>query len=371
MRTGRFVLALAGLMALLLSTALSSSVVTAAPLWQDEGQEYVVQADDWLSKLAEKFYGDPLAWTAIYEATNTRSAADEAFTFIADPNVIEVGQKLWIPATEEATVAVAEFAAQLPTGEEVVGGGALADILQRGYFTYGLEAQYRPFEFRDENENIVGYDIDIASEIGKRLGGVEARPVDTSWPTVIQTLYDGGFDFILGGMTATEERYERVNFSVPYMDASSGLLVRADAGITERAGLDGKVVGAGEGTPSVLQLEVTAEELGISYGDEIKTYDDDAAAYDAMRAGRIDAYASSTVSLLEFVKENPEFTVIPFKSDRWAAEYSTAAFRKEDEALRAAFNEILVQMKTDGTLAQLQEKWFGATFDVPNVPPTW
>ncbi|HMQ52919.1 MAG TPA: LysM peptidoglycan-binding domain-containing protein, partial [Anaerolineae bacterium] len=135
MRTGRFVLALAGLMALLLSTALSSSVVTAAPLWQDEGQEYVVQADDWLSKLAEKFYGDPLAWTAIYEATNTRSAADEAFTFIADPNVIEVGQKLWIPATEEATVAVAEFAAQLPTGEEVVGGGALADILQRGYFT--------------------------------------------------------------------------------------------------------------------------------------------------------------------------------------------------------------------------------------------
>jgi ABC-type amino acid transport substrate-binding protein len=135
--------------------------------------------------------------------------------------------------------------------------------------------------------------------------------------------------------------------------------------------LAGKVVGAGEGTPSVQQLEVTAEELGISYGDEIKTYDDDAAAYDAMRAGRIDAYASSTVSLLEFVKENPEFTVIPFKSDRWAAEYSTAAFRKEDEALRAAFNEIMVQMKEDGTLKQLQEKWFGKAFDSPNTPPTW
>ena len=88
-----------------------------------------------------------------------------------------------------------------------------------------------------------------------------------------------------------------------------------------------------------------------------------------MRAGRIDAYASSTVSLLEFVKENPEFAVIPFKSDQWAAEYSTMAFRKEDEPLRAVFNDIMVQMKEDGTLTELQEKWFGTSFRDAQCPP--
>ena len=243
-------------------------------------------------------------------------------------------------------------------------------ILERGYFTYGLEAQYRPFEFRDDNDNIVGYDIDIANEIAARMG-VEARPVDTSWGAVIQSLYDGQFDFILGGMTATEARYERVDFSVPYMDASSGLLVLKSSGITDRKDLDGKVVGAGEGTPSVWQLEVSAEELGISYAEAIKTFDDDAAAYEAMKSGRLDAYASSINSLNEFAKANPEFTVIDFKSDKWAAEYSVAAFRKEDVALRAIFNGMLIAMKEDGTLADLQLKWFERTFDVPNVPPTW
>ena len=75
--------------------------------------------------------------------------------------------------------------------EVMASPNTLQDILERGYFTYGLEAQYRPYEFRDENENIIGFDIDIGDEIGRRLGGVEGRPVDTSWPTVIQTLYDG------------------------------------------------------------------------------------------------------------------------------------------------------------------------------------
>ncbi len=265
------------------------------------------------------------------------------------------------------------------SASEGVDGGAAASsaemealnaILEKGYFTYGLEAQYRPFEYRDENDNIIGFDIDLATEIGRRMG-VEARPMDTSWGAVLQSLYDKQFDIILGGMTATEDRYQRVDFSVPYMDAGSGLLVKADSGIQERADLDGLVVGAGEGTPSVIQLEDTAKELNIAYAEDIKTYDDDAAAYEAMKTGRLDAYASSFNSLNEFAKENPEFTTIPFKSDNWAAEYSVIAFRKEDTALRALINGILVAMKEDGTLAALQEKWFGQSFDVPNVPPTW
>lgn len=250
--------------------------------------------------------------------------------------------------------------------------GTLDDVKARGYFVFGLEVGYKPFEFRDDDNNIVGYDIDVANEIASRLG-VEARPMDTNWATVIQTLYDGGFDLILGGMTATEKRYQRVDFSIPYMDASSGILVLANSGIGSRADLGGKTVSAGAGTPQINQLELSAEELGISYSGSIKTYDSDAVAYEAMRVGRIDAYASTIVSLLEFAKTTDEFDVLTFASDKWAHEWTAMAFRKEDDDLENAFNDQIRAMKEDGTLAAIQEKWFGKSFvgSLSGEAPTW
>ncbi|HMR65966.1 MAG TPA: extracellular solute-binding protein [Anaerolineae bacterium] len=88
---------------LAISLAFVSANLYAAPLSQENGQDYVVQADDWLSKLAEKFYGDVLAYPAIVEATNTKAAADDSYTAIDNPDVIEVGQKLFIPAAQEAS----------------------------------------------------------------------------------------------------------------------------------------------------------------------------------------------------------------------------------------------------------------------------
>ncbi len=250
--------------------------------------------------------------------------------------------------------------------------GALDKVKQAGEFKFGLEVGYKPFEFRDDSGNLAGYDIDIANEVGKRLG-VKATAVDTNWSTVIQTLYDGGFDLILGGMTATEKRFKRVNFSIPYMDASSGLLVKSDSGITDRKGLAGKAVSAGAGTPQINQLKLSAEELGISYDGDIKTYDSDAVAYEAMRAGRIAGYASTMVSLLEFTKATDGFTVLPFTSSKWSQEWTCMAFRKEDDDLRGAFNDALTAMKGDGTMKALQEKWFGRSFvdSLASEPPTW
>ena len=261
-------------------------------------------------------------------------------------------------------------------GLVLTGAPAKADTLEevkkRGHFVFGLEVGYKPFEYRDDNNNIVGYDIDVANEIAKRLG-VEAKPMDTNWATVIQTLYDGGFDLILGGMTATEKRFKRVNFSIPYMDASSGLLVKTGSGIADRKALSGKTVSAGAGTPQISQLKLSAEELGISYNGSIKTYDKDAVAYEAMKTGRIDAYASTIVSLLEFSKTADGFDVLAFSSSKWKQEWTAMAFRKEDETFRAAFNEQIRAMKADGTLKALQEKWFGKSFvdSLSDEAPTW
>lgn len=254
-----------------------------------------------------------------------------------------------------------------------VAGDTLAEIRERGSFSFGLEAQYMPFGFRGENNEIVGFDIDFAAEIGERLGGLEPVPVDTNWSTVILSLQNGDFDFILGGMTATAERYQRVNFSYPYMDASSGLLIPADSGIESAADLDGKRVAAGAGTPQIRQLELVADEHSITFSGAIRSFAEDTVAVAAMNAGRIDAYASTLVAMLEQASNTEGLAVIPFTSDQWSQEFTAMAFRKEDEPLRAEINRIIVEMKEDGTLAMLQEKWFGQSFvDIlPNEAPSW
>ena len=249
----------------------------------------------------------------------------------------------------------------------------LSTVKARGEMIFGLEAQYKPFEFRDENNEIIGYDIDVATEIGNRLGNVAPAPVDTNWSTVIQSLNNGDFDLILGGMTATAERFKRVNFSYPYMDASSGLLVTSASGISSPSDMNGKSVAAGAGTPQINQLELAAGEHSISYNGDIKTFDDDTIAVAAMKAGRIDAYASTLVSLLALAQSVDGVTVIPFTSEKWSQEFTAMAFRKNDETFRNAINEIIVAMKEDGTLGKLQEKWFGQSFvDIlPNKAPEW
>ena len=137
--------------------------------------------------------------------------------------------------------------------------------------------------------------------------------------------------------------------------------------------LAGKAVSAGAGTPQINQLKLSAEELGISYDGDIKTYDSDAVAYEAMRSGRIAGYASTVVSLLEFVKTTDGFTVLPFTSSKWSQEWTCMAFRKEDDDLRGAFNDALTAMKGDGSMKALQEKWFGRSFvdSLANEAPTW
>jgi polar amino acid transport system substrate-binding protein len=245
----------------------------------------------------------------------------------------------------------------------------LEKVQKQGFATYGLEAQYEPFGFRDESNNIVGFDIDLGNAIGEELG-IEMRPVDTGWATVIQTMIDGGFDFILGGMTATAERAERVDFGVTYAEQASAFLVRADDTLKEQGELGGRKVAAGEGTPSVKMLEDNATQYGITYDGEIQQFGDDATAYEALAIGRIDAYATSYVSLVPLMKKRPgEFKAVMFRPDGWPDFYACMAFRQDDDTLRNAIDEAILKLKKDGTLAKLQIKWFGVEMKTLDTAP--
>ena len=126
------VLAVAIVMALL--ALMVSAVGAAAPVQQEGGEEYFVQANDWLSKLAEKQYGDVLAWPVIWKATNLKAEADDSFAAIPDPDIIEVGQKLWIPDEAAAATLLEEFsterAAASSVGSDVTGELNLLCVVQ-------------------------------------------------------------------------------------------------------------------------------------------------------------------------------------------------------------------------------------------------
>jgi len=250
---------------------------------------------------------------------------------------------------------------------------ALADIKASGELKFGLEAQYRPFEFRDENNNIVGYDIDLGNAFAESLG-VTAVPVDTNWSTVLESLYSGQFNMVLGGMTATEVRYEKVNFSVPYMDAASGLLVTKASGVVDFAGLAGKAVGAGAGTPQIDMLTTCSSNASVAFDGDIQTFDNDALAYEALATGRIAGYSSSIVALLEASKANPDLVAMPWNCDgAFGGSWTAAAFRKEDDSLRAAFDAFIAAKAASGELEAMQLKWFGQSFveALPATAPTW
>lgn len=129
-------------LAALLLFALMAVPVSAAPPTQGGGQEYVVQEDDWLSKIADRYYGDMMAYPVIVEATNARAKEDSSFATITNPDLIEVGQKLWIPDVPSKETA-APMA--MPTLASLPGGGTVyAD--PQGRFTLPLVGDWTPVE---------------------------------------------------------------------------------------------------------------------------------------------------------------------------------------------------------------------------------
>jgi polar amino acid transport system substrate-binding protein len=246
----------------------------------------------------------------------------------------------------------------------------LEEVKKRGTLMVGTEAAYVPYEFFKDGK-IIGYDPDIADLMVPKIG-TKAQFIDTAWSGIIPALYAGKFDCIISAMTITKERAEKVLFSMPYADASNVILLRADeASITTADDLSGKTVGvqlgsAAAGVIKVFEAKLKAE--GKPGFADVKQYEHYPEAYQDLLNKRTDAVVNSKSGLMVVMRDAPgKFKVLPGVSDITA--YFGMAFRKEDGALRDFVNIQLAAMKQDGTLAKLQEKWFGGTMDTPNTVP--
>jgi len=247
----------------------------------------------------------------------------------------------------------------------------LAQIRQRGELMIGCEAAYVPFTFRQEGR-IVGYDVDLAAIFCKALG-VKPNFVDTAWAGVIPSLYAKKFDIIMSSMSYTKERLERVAFTIPYAEASQALLIRAaDADrIKGPADLNGRVLAVKLGSPGQILQERINTQLKAAGGGfkELRTFDDHPAAYVALAQNRVDGVLNTVPTLAMVLKDAPgRYAMVKgMGADNWAG----IAARREDTEIVAFLNEELRKYRADGTLAQLQDKWFGFRMALADAVPTF
>ena len=247
---------------------------------------------------------------------------------------------------------------------------AMADAKKRGTLMIGTEAAYVPYEFFKDGQ-IVGYDPDIMAIIGTKLG-VKVQFIDTAWSGIIPALYAGKFDCIVSAMTITAPRAEKVLFSMPYADASNVILLRAaESNIKTADDLSGKIIGVQLGSAAagiIKTFEAKLKAAGKPGYASVKEYEHYPEAYQDLLNKRVDAVVNSRSTMMVVMRDAPgKFKMIGGVSDITA--YFGMAFRKEDAALRDFINTELAQMKQDGTLAKLQDKWFGGTMTTPDTVP--
>lgn len=236
---------------------------------------------------------------------------------------------------------------------------SLSALKERGVFVLGLDDSFPPLGFRNEDNEIVGYDIDLAKEVVKRLGVTfKAQPID--WDAKEMELATGKIDCIWNGLTMTPDREAVLAFTKPYLNNDQVLVVRENSGIETLADMKGKTVGIQSGSTAQIAVEGD-EEFAASLGSKVM-FKDNVTALNDLDIGGIDGVVmDSVVANYSIAQSKKAFKVI---TDPLAQEAYGVAFRKSDIQLRDEVQKILIEMQNDGTVTAISEKWFGRDISV-------
>jgi len=248
----------------------------------------------------------------------------------------------------------------------------LAEIKKRGAVNIFVEAQYRPYEFRDQAGQIVGLDIDLARKMFEEGLGVKCNFTDLDLTGTLGALLTKKTDLVLSGIVITQDRAKRFDMSIPYSEAGVAILVRADeTRLHSPEDLSGKVIGTQLGSSSQKAAEAFDAQLkaqGKPGYAELKTYERFPTAHQDLLSKRLDAVAQGRPPLKVLIKERPnQFKILGGIGPK---AYYGAVVRKGDTALLEFINGQIRKYKQDGTLKALQEKWLGES-DVNILPDPW
>lgn len=230
---------------------------------------------------------------------------------------------------------------------------SLQKVLDSGEFVLGLDASFPPMGFSDENNEIIGFDIDVAQAVCDKLGvTLVKQPI--VWDAKEQDLDSGRIDCVWNGMSVSPSRAEAMNLSDPYMENEMIFVIPANSDIKSLDDVKGKTV--------AVQIGSTAEEIlaAADFADSISTtpLEDNVTALQQLELGFSDAvFMDSVVANYLITSEGKDFEIL---SEGLEKEEYAIGFRKGDQALRDKVQVTLSELKADGTIGEISTKWFGS-----------
>ena len=225
-----------------------------------------------------------------------------------------------------------------------------------GKIVVGLDDNFPPMGFKDENNEIVGFDIDLAKEATKRLGReVEFKAID--WSSKEAELKSGRVNGLWNGLDITDKRKENMLFSDPYMDNRQIIFVKKGAtGITDEQSLAGKTVGTQ--SASTAEEYIDGSDFFKNKVKEVKKYSDFVSAFMDLENGRVDAVIGDEIVGRYYMSKHPD-TIDAVDVAVGPVSQFGIAFAKDNQKLRDDVQKVLDEMVKDGTVAKISEKWFG------------
>lgn len=228
----------------------------------------------------------------------------------------------------------------------------LETIQERGTIIVGLEGDWAPWSYVDENDELTGYDVEVAKAIADKLG-VEIQIVPGEWDGLFAGMDAGRYDMVVNGVEVTEERADKYDFSTPYAYIRTALIVKGDNdSIKTFEDLKGK--------KTANSIASTYMNLAESYGATcygVSTLDE---TLTMVLQGRVDATLNAIVSFTDYMAQHPDSNLKVVATTEEASNVAIP-MRKGDEtaSLREAVNKAIDELHEDGTLSELSTRFFG------------
>ena len=261
--------------------------------------------------------------------------------------------------SSSAASSTASSAASDGASSAAAANDLLATIQNRGTLIVALEGAWQPWSYHDESDTLVGYDVEVSRAIAEKLG-VEPEYVESDWDSLFAGMDAGRYDLVCNGVEITEERSKTYDFTTPYGYIHTALAVKKDNDtITSFEDLNGKT--------TANSLASTYMELAESYGATVQGIDTLEETIQLLTAGRIDATLNADVSFYDYLNVHPDadFKIVAQTEE---ASHVAIPLRKGDEtsSLMEAINNAIDELRADGTLTELSERYFGQDISKEN-----
>jgi len=226
----------------------------------------------------------------------------------------------------------------------------LDQVKKNGSLSMAMSGQYPPFNFVNDQNKLTGFDVEICSEIAKRIG-VSAKPLSTAWDGIIAGLLTNKYELICGSMGITDERLKAIDFSDPYYRSGAQLFVKKGSAIKSVKDMENKKIGITLGTTYEKWVRANIK------GADIRSYKGVPDMVLEAGTGRISGFVSDKIVGALAIKDKG--APLQLAGELLYVEKMGIALRQGNPALKAAINKALSGMKADGTYAAISTKWLG------------